>query len=104
MVANHLQVLPPRLWPQGSNEVGVQADAGGWHLLHIQDPVEPHSTYGHHHNLITTVDCNLLPTVADCSAPLDGCQVFSKLNLQKGYLQVPVAPEDVTNTAVITPF
>jgi cleavage and polyadenylation specificity factor subunit 1 len=42
--------------------------------------------------------------MADCTACLDGCQVFSKIDLQKGYLQVPVAAEDVAKTAVVTPF
>jgi hypothetical protein len=55
-------------------------------------------------NLITTADCYPLPNMADCSARLDGCSVYSKLDLQKGYLQVPVAKEDVPKTAVITPF
>jgi hypothetical protein len=36
-------------------------------------------------------------------ADLDSCRVFSKLDLQKVYLQVPVAA-DVANTAIITPF
>ncbi len=35
---------------------------------------------------------------------LDGCTVFFKLDLQKGYQQVPVAAEYVPKTAVITPF
>jgi cleavage and polyadenylation specificity factor subunit 1 len=35
---------------------------------------------------------------------LAGCKVFSKLDLRKGYHQVPVNPEDVEKTAVITPF
>jgi hypothetical protein len=55
-------------------------------------------------NLITAANCYPLPNMADCLARLDGCQVFSKLDLQKGYLQVPVAPEDIPKTAVITPF
>jgi Reverse transcriptase (RNA-dependent DNA polymerase)/RNase H-like domain found in reverse transcriptase len=55
-------------------------------------------------NLITAADCYPLPNMADCSARLDGCQVFSKLDLQKGYLQVPVAAEDIPKTAVITTF
>jgi Reverse transcriptase (RNA-dependent DNA polymerase) len=30
--------------------------------------------------------------------------VFSKLDLQKGYLQVPVNEADIPKTAIITPF
>ena len=33
-----------------------------------------------------------------------GKKVFSKLDLRKGYYQVPVAPQDVPKTEVITPF
>jgi hypothetical protein len=42
--------------------------------------------------------------MADLAARLDGCRVFSKLDLRKGYLQVPVAAEDIAKTAIITPF
>jgi hypothetical protein len=57
-----------------------------------------------HLNLITAADCYPLPNMAQCLARLDGCRVFSKLDLQKWYLQVPVAAEDIPKTAVITPF
>ncbi len=43
-----------------------------------------------------------LPNMADLAARLDGCTIFSKLDLMKGYLQVPVAPADVPKTAIIT--
>jgi Reverse transcriptase (RNA-dependent DNA polymerase) len=55
-------------------------------------------------NLITAKDRYPLPNMADLSARLEGCTIFSKLDLQKGYLQVPVRPEDIANTAIITPF
>ncbi len=42
--------------------------------------------------------------MADLVARLDGCMVFSKLDLRKGYLQVPVAAADISKTAIITPF
>jgi transposase InsO family protein len=55
-------------------------------------------------NLITAADKYPLPNMQDLSARLAGCRFFTKLDLQKGYLQVPVQPEDVPKTAVITPF
>jgi hypothetical protein len=42
--------------------------------------------------------------MGDLSARLDGCKIFSKLDLQKGYYQVLVAAADIHKTAVITPF
>jgi hypothetical protein len=55
-------------------------------------------------NLQTVGDKYPLPNMADLAARLDGCRLFSKLDLRKGYLQVPVAAEDVAKTAIITPF
>jgi hypothetical protein len=40
----------------------------------------------------------------DLSNGLDGCSVFSKIDLVKGYHQIPVAPEDIPKTAIITTF
>jgi hypothetical protein len=54
-------------------------------------------------NLQTVEDKYPLP-MADLAARLDGCRVFSKLDLRKGYLQVPVAASDIAKTAIITPF
>ena len=45
-----------------------------------------------------------VPHVHDFSARLHGATVFSKIDLVKGYYQVPMAPADVPKTAVITPF
>ena len=45
-----------------------------------------------------------LPAVADFSARIAGSKLFSKLNLQKGYFQIPLRPADVPKTAIITPF
>jgi RNase H-like domain found in reverse transcriptase/Reverse transcriptase (RNA-dependent DNA polymerase) len=55
-------------------------------------------------NLITAADKYPLPNMQDLSARLAGCRFFTKLDLQKGYLQVPVQQEDVPKTVVITPF
>jgi cleavage and polyadenylation specificity factor subunit 1 len=55
-------------------------------------------------NVLTTDDKYPLPNMGDLASRLDGCNIFSKLDLQKGYFQVPVAAADVKKTAVITPF
>jgi hypothetical protein len=44
--------------------------------------------------LQTVEDKYPLPNMADLAARLDGCKLFSKLDLRKGYLQVPVAAEE----------
>lgn len=55
-------------------------------------------------NTITQPDRFPLPHLHDCSANLRGKKIFSKLDLYKAYHQLAVAEEDVSKTAVITPF
>jgi hypothetical protein len=55
-------------------------------------------------NLVTRKDKYPLPNMADLSGRLDGCVIFSKLDLRKGYLQVPVAAADIPKAAITTPF
>jgi Reverse transcriptase (RNA-dependent DNA polymerase) len=55
-------------------------------------------------NVQSTDDKNPLPNMGDLAGRLDGCTIFTKLDLQKGYFQVPVAAADFKKTAVITPF
>ena len=40
----------------------------------------------------------------DLSHRLASCTVFSRLDLVKGYHQLPDAQEDIPNTAIVTPF
>ena len=55
-------------------------------------------------NLQTEPDKYSVPNIADLTAKLHGARVFSKLDLRKGYHQVPVKPADVPKTAICTPF
>ena len=40
----------------------------------------------------------------DLANGLDGCTVFSKIDLVKGYHQVLIAAANIPKTAIITPF
>jgi hypothetical protein len=40
----------------------------------------------------------------DLSKDLHGCNVFSKIDLVKGYRQIPVTASDIPKMAIITPF
>ena len=45
-----------------------------------------------------------MPNIADLTASIGQSRVFSELDLLKGYFQVPVHPDDVPKTTIITPF
>ena len=55
-------------------------------------------------NAATTPDRYPVPHMQDFSARLAEKTVFSKIDLIRGYHQIPVAQEDIPKTAVITPF
>ena len=52
-------------------------------------------------NNITIPDRYPLPHIADFTSRIAG---LTRLDLQKGYYQIPMASEDVPKTAIITPF
>ena len=45
-----------------------------------------------------------LPNIHDCTARLVGATVFSKIDLVKGYHQIPMHESDIPKTAISTPF
>ena len=55
-------------------------------------------------NNVTRPDRYSLPNLRDFTNNLKGCMFFSKLDLVKGYHQVPMDPTDVCKTAIVTPF
>ena len=55
-------------------------------------------------NNVTKPDCYPLPNIRDFTNNLKHCTVFSKLDLVKGYQQVPMNSEDICKTAIVTPF
>ncbi|KAJ9508221.1 hypothetical protein QJQ45_021590, partial [Haematococcus lacustris] len=54
-------------------------------------------------NKITLCDQYPLPRIDDLFDKLSGCKVFCSLDLQAGYHQIKITPEDVPKTAFCTP-
>jgi cleavage and polyadenylation specificity factor subunit 1 len=55
-------------------------------------------------NLVTVPDSYPIPNIMDFSAKATDCSFFTKIDLRKGYHQIPMRPEDVAKTAICTPF
>lgn len=55
-------------------------------------------------NAVTIPDRYPIPHLQDSTARLAGCCIFSKVDLIRGYHQVPVSAGDVIKTAITTPF
>ena len=55
-------------------------------------------------NNVTEPDHYPLPNIQDITSFLSGARIFSKLDLTKGYYQVPLNPADIPKTAITTLF
>jgi hypothetical protein len=55
----------------------------------------------HRLNLVTEPDAYPLPNMMDFTTRVAGCKVFSKIDLRKGYLQIPMHLADIQKTAII---
>ena len=55
-------------------------------------------------NNITVPDRYPLPHIADFTSRIAVSTVFSRLDLQKGYYQIPMASKDVPKTGIIILF
>jgi hypothetical protein len=55
-------------------------------------------------NSVTVPDTYPIPSMLDFAARAAGCTHFSKIDLKKGYHQVPMNAADIPKTAITTPF
>lgn len=55
-------------------------------------------------NAQTIPDRYPIPYLQDFTSNLRGTTIYSKVDLQKAYLQVPIHPDDIPKTAITTPF
>ena len=53
---------------------------------------------------VTRKDWYPLPNIRDFTNNLRGCKFFYRLDLVKGYNQVPMSEADICKTAIVTPF
>jgi hypothetical protein len=52
-------------------------------------------------NLVTIPDAYTLPNMMDFATRMSGCTIFGKVDLGKGYHQIPMHAKDI---CIITPF
>ena len=55
-------------------------------------------------NSQTHLDRYPIPNIQEFGSQLAGAKIFSRIDLTKAFHQIPVRPEDIPKTAIITPF
>ena len=55
-------------------------------------------------NTATEADSYPLPHIQTFNERLTQCTIFSKIDMVKGYHQIPMNEEDIKKTAMVTPF
>src|SRR3569833_1949864 len=55
-------------------------------------------------NKLTFLNRYPLPRIDDLIDKLHGAKVFSSIDLQSGFYQIPIVPQDIPKTAFTTPF
>jgi len=54
-------------------------------------------------NAVTVPDTYPIPNMMDFVARAAGCTIFSKIDLKKGYYQIPMNPRDIPKTVITLP-
>lgn len=57
-----------------------------------------------HLNAMTTKDAYPVPLLRDLTTRLNKAEIFSKIDLEKAYYQIPMKQEHIKKTAILTPF
>jgi hypothetical protein len=55
-------------------------------------------------NMVTVTDLYPLPNMLDFASKAAGSTIFTKIDLRKGYHQIPVHPADIQKTTITMPF